>query len=416
MGITTTSGAATRLSRDQLLALARTQVAEISAQDLYDDVQPGAHTTNGSGPHTAPLVVDVREREEFVQGHIPGAVFIPRGYLELQIEQHLPQRDRPLVVYCAGGVRSLLAARSLIEMGYTNVLSLTGGYNGWKNAGFAVKVPTVLTPEQRIRYSRHTLMREVGEAGQIKLLEAKVLLIGAGGLGSPAALYLAAAGVGTVGIIDFDAVDASNLQRQILHGSKDVGRPKVDSAAERLRDLNPDVKVVGYNTPLSSENALDILREYDIVLNGSDNFPTRYLVNDACQFLKKPLVDGSIFMFEGQVTVYQPAVPEQGIEGGPCYRCLYPDPPPPGEVPSCSEAGVLGVLPGIVGSMQAVEAMKLILGVGEPLVGRLLMVDTLDMSFRTLKVRRNPECPVCGDHPTQTELIDYDQFCGFRGS
>jgi adenylyltransferase/sulfurtransferase len=301
-------------------------------------------------------------------------------------------------------------------MGYTNVVSLAGGYNGWKNAGYAVKVPTVLTPEQRNRYSRHTLLREVGEAGQIKLLEAKVLLIGAGGLGSPAALYLAAAGVGTLGIVDFDAVDLSNLQRQVLHGSKDVGRPKVDSAADRLRDLNPDIKVVGHNTSITSENALDIIREYDIVLNGSDNFPTRYLVNDACQFLKKPLVDGSIFMFEGQVTVYQPAVPEQGIEGGPCYRCLFPDPPPPGEVPSCSEAGVLGVLPGIVGSLQAVEAMKLILGVGEPLVGRLLMVDTLDMSFRTLKVKRDPECPVCGDHPTVTELIDYDQFCGFRGS
>jgi len=239
-----------------------------------------------------------------------------------------------------------------------------------------------------------------------------VLLIGAGGLGSPAAMYLAAAGVGTLGIVDFDDVDISNLQRQVLHGTKDVGRPKVESAADRLHDINPEVKVVTYGEPLASANALDIIKDFDVVLNGSDNFPTRYLVNDACQFLRKPLVDASIFMFEGQVTVYQPEIPELGIEGGPCYRCLYPDPPPPGEVPSCAEAGVLGVLPGIVGSLQALEAIKLILGVGEPLVGRLLLVDTLDMEFRTLNVPRDLACPVCGDHPTVTELIDYEQFCG----
>jgi adenylyltransferase/sulfurtransferase len=393
-----------RLNRDQLLALARQQVPEITSAELSHRL------ANGNGV----TIVDVRERDEFVQGHIPGAVFIPRGYLELQIEQHEPDRSRALVVYCAGGVRSILAARNLQEMGYSDVTSLIGGFNGWKSAGQPFKVPTVMTADQRLRYSRHTLLREVGEAGQIKLLEAKVLLIGAGGLGSPAAMYLAAAGVGTLGIVDFDTVDVSNLQRQLLHGTKDVGRPKVDSAADRIRDLNPDVTVVPYREPISSENALDIIKDFDIVINGSDNFPTRYLVNDACQFLKKPLVDGSIFMFEGQVTVYQPAIPEQGIEGGPCYRCLYPDPPPPGEVPSCSEAGVLGVLPGIVGSMQAVEAIKLILGIGEPLIGRLLMIDTLDMSFRTLKVRRNAECPVCGDHPTVTELIDYEQFCGFH--
>jgi adenylyltransferase/sulfurtransferase len=225
-------------------------------------------------------------------------------------------------------------------------------------------------------------------------------------------MYLAAAGVGTLGIIDFDVVDVSNLQRQLLHGTKDVGRPKVDSAVERLHDINPEVEAVGYRQPITSANALDIIRDYDIVINGSDNFPTRYLVNDACQFLKKPLVDGSIFMFEGQVTVYQPSVPERGIEGGPCYRCLYPDPPPPGEVPSCSEAGVLGVLPGIIGTLQALEAIKLLLGVGEPLIGRLLLVDTLEMEFRTLRAPRNRACPVCGEHPTVTELIDYDQFCG----
>jgi adenylyltransferase/sulfurtransferase len=297
-------------------------------------------------------------------------------------------------------------------MGYERVISLIGGFNSWKNAGFSFKIPTVLTEEQRIRYSRHTLLNEVGDAGQIKLLESKVLLIGAGGLGSPAALYLAAAGVGTIGIVDFDTVDQSNLQRQILHGMKDVGRPKVESAADRLGDLNPDVKVIPHREPITSDNALEIIKGYDIVLNGSDNFPTRYLVNDACQFLGKPLVDASIFMFEGQVTVYMPENNAYGYEAGPCYRCLYPDPPPPGEVPSCAEAGVLGVLPGIVGSIQAVEAIKLIIGKGDPLIGRLLMIDTLDMSFRTLRIQRNEECPVCGTHPTVTELIDYEQFCG----
>ncbi|MCB0062418.1 MAG: molybdopterin-synthase adenylyltransferase MoeB [Caldilineaceae bacterium] len=391
-----------RMNRDELLKLAKSQITEISAQDLKGRMEAGEDMT----------VVDIREREEFVQGYIPDAIFIPRGHLELQIEQHQQDREKPVVVYCAGGVRSALAARNLKEMGYENVISLIGGFNGWKNAGNDFKIPTVLTEEQRIRYSRHTLLNEVGEAGQIKLLDAKVLLIGAGGLGSPAAMYLAAAGVGTLGIVDFDTVDVSNLQRQLLHGNKDVGRPKVESARDRLLDINPDVNVIPHREPITSHNAMEIIRDYDIVLNGSDNFPTRYLVNDACQFLGKPLVDASIFMFEGQVTVYQPADASQGIEGGPCYRCLYPDPPPPGEVPSCAEAGVLGVLPGIVGSIQAIEAIKLILGIGESLVGRLLMIDTLDMTFRTLKVRRNPECPVCGENPTVTELIDYEQFCG----
>ncbi len=392
----------TRLNRDQLVQLAKSQIEEISAADLRAWLEAGQELT----------LVDIRERDEFVQGHLPGATFIPRGFLELQIEQRQPDRGQPVVIYCAGGVRSALAARNLLEMGYERVISLEGGFNGWKNAGYAVKVPRVLTDEQRIRYSRHTMLGEVGEEGQAKLLDAKVLLIGAGGLGSPAALYLAAAGVGTLGIVDFDTVDMSNLQRQVLHGMAMVGQPKVDSAAARIHDLNPDVKVIGHRVPITSDNAFDIIKDYDIVLNGSDNFPTRYLVNDACHILGKPLVDASIFMFEGQVTVYQPDQPEKGIEGGPCYRCLYPDPPPPGEVPSCAEAGVLGVLPGIVGSIQAVEAIKLILGIGEPLVGRLLMIDTLDMSFRTLNIQRDPTCPLCGDHPTVTELIDYEQFCG----
>lgn len=391
-----------RLNRDQLLQLAKSEIEEITANQVKERLDQGDQLT----------LVDIRERDEWVQGHIPDAAFVPRGFLELQIEQHQPDRSAPVVVYCAGGVRSALAARNLQEMGYENVYSLIGGFNGWKNASLPFKVPQVLTEEQRIRYSRHTILSELGEEGQIKLLESKVLLIGAGGLGSPAAIYLAAAGVGQLGIVDFDDVDVSNLQRQVLHGVSDVGRPKVDSARDRIAEINPDVKVEGYREPITSANAFDIIRGYDVVINGSDNFPTRYLVNDACQMLGIPLVDASIFMFEGQVTVYQPGHPEHGVEGGPCYRCLYPDPPPPGEVPSCAEAGVLGVLPGIVGSVQAIEAIKLIAGIGEPLIGRLLMIDTLDMSFRTLKVSRNPECPVCGDHPTVTELIDYQQFCG----
>ena len=390
-----------RLNRDQLVALAKSQIIEWSPQELKQHLDAGEKLT----------VVDIRERDEFVQGHLPSSTFIPRGHLELQIEQHQQDREAPVVIYCAGGVRSALAARNLQEMGYENVISLIGGFNGWKNAGYDFKIPTVLTEDQRIRYSRHTILSELGEAGQIKLLESKVLLIGAGGLGSPAAIYLAAAGVGTLGIVDFDTVDVSNLQRQILHGNKDVGRPKVESARDRIHDMNPDVKVIGHMEPITSANALDIIKDYDIVLNGSDNFPTRYLVNDACQFLGKPLVDASIFMFEGQVTVYDP-----NDANSPCYRCLYPDPPPPGEVPSCAEGGVLGVLPGIVGSLQAVEAIKMLAGIGEPLIGRLLMIDTLDMSFRTLKVRKNPECPVCGEHPTVTELIDYEQFCGLPSS
>jgi molybdopterin/thiamine biosynthesis adenylyltransferase/rhodanese-related sulfurtransferase len=391
-----------QLNRDQLVNLAKSQIEEMTPNQLQEKLKAGEQLT----------VVDIRERDEWVQGHIPVAHFIPRGFLELQIEQHQPDRDKPVVLYCAGGVRSALAARNLKEMGYQRVISMIGGFNGWKNASLPFKVPKVLNADQRIRYSRHTLLSEIGEAGQIKLLESSILMIGAGGLGSPAAMYLAAAGVGKLGIVDFDTVDVSNLQRQLLHGMSDVGRPKVDSARDRIKEINPDVEVVGYREPITSANALEIIRDYDLVINGSDNFPTRYLVNDACQFLGKPLVDASIFMFEGQVTVYQPSVAEQGVEGGPCYRCLYPDPPPPGEVPSCAEAGVLGVLPGIVGSIQAIEAIKMLLGTGEPLVGRLLMIDTLDMSFRTLKVQKNPECPVCGDHPTVTELIDYEQFCG----
>ncbi|MEA3335203.1 MAG: molybdopterin-synthase adenylyltransferase MoeB [Chloroflexota bacterium] len=391
-----------RLNRDQLLALARSEITETTIRELDERLQNGQ----------TPLIIDIRERDEFEQGHLPGAIFVPRGFLELRIEQFAFDRETPIVLYCAGGVRSALAARNLREMGYTDTESLVGGYSGWKNSGLSVQMPRLLTGDQKQRYSRHVLLPEVGQQGQLKLLDARVLLVGAGGLGSPAALYLAAAGVGTLGIIDFDVVDLSNLQRQILHGESWLGQPKVESAIARLNDLNPDVQVVPYQEPITSANALGIIKDYDIVLNGSDNFPTRYLVNDACHFLRKPLVDASIFMFEGQVTVYHPGSPEEGIEQGPCYRCLYPDPPPPGEVPSCAEAGVLGVLPGIVGSIQAVEAIKLILGKGESLIGRLLLFDAMDMSFHTLNVRRDSECPVCGSNPTITALIDYEQFCG----
>lgn len=384
------------VTSDQLIAKLRKEIKEIDAHELARRMQSDEDLT----------VIDVRELDEWSQGRIKGSVHIPRGFLELRVEALVPQRDQFIAVTCAGGTRSLLAARDLQELGYTNVVSVAGGFNGWKNAGYPFSKPQILNEDQRHRYSRHTIMPEVGEEGQLQLLGASVLLIGAGGLGSPAAIYLAAAGVGKIGIVDFDVVDTSNLQRQIVHRLEDVDKPKVESAARTIAQLNPDVKVIGHQTQLTSHNALDIISQYDVVINGSDNFPTRYLVNDACVLLGKKLVDGSIFRFEGQVTVYDTA------NGSPCYRCLYPDPPPPGEVPSCAEGGVLGVLPGIIGSVEAVEAIKLILGIGSPLTGRLLLYDALEAEFREVKVRKNPDCPVCGEHPTVTQLIDYEQFCG----
>lgn len=384
------------LTSDQLVARLRKEIKEINVHELHNRLQ---HEENL-------ILIDVRELDEWSQGRINGSKHIPRGFLELRIEALAPDRSQPVAITCAGGTRSLLAARDVQQLGYTNVVSVAGGFNGWKNAGYPFSIPRVLTDDQRHRYSRHTIMPEVGEEGQMKLLDASVLLIGAGGLGSPAAIYLAAAGVGKIGIVDFDVVDTSNLQRQIIHRLEDVDQPKVESAARTIAQLNPDVKVIGHRTQLTSQNAFEIIGQYDIVINGSDNFPTRYLVNDACALLGKTLVDASIFRFEGQVTVFDPA------SGGPCYRCLYPDPPPPGEVPSCAEGGVLGVLPGIIGSLEAVEAIKLILGIGEPLVGRLLLYEALEAEFREVKVRKNPDCPVCGQHPTVTELIDYEQFCG----
>src|SRR3989440_7686280 len=312
--------------------------------------------------------LDVREADEFDQGTIPGSVFIPRGNLELSVEGKIPDKDAPVIVYCAGGARSAFAAKSLTELGYRDVVSMSGGFNQWKNEGRDWITPQSLSAEQRNRYQRHLLLPEVGEAGQQKLLASSVLLLGAGGLGSPAALYLAAAGVGTLGIIDMDVVDASNLQRQILHNLDRIGERKVDSAQKTLTALNPDVDVVTYDVRLGADNILDIIDGYDVIVDGTDNFPTRYLVNDAALIKRIPVVHGSIFRFEGQATVFAPYE-------GPCYRCLIPEPPPPELAPSCAEAGVLGVLPGIVGSSHAIEAIKIVLGVGDTLAGRLLAYD-----------------------------------------
>jgi molybdopterin/thiamine biosynthesis adenylyltransferase/rhodanese-related sulfurtransferase len=351
-------------------------------------------------------LIDVREQDEIEQGIIPGAVTIPRGFLESRVEQAVPDKDARVVIYCAGGTRSAFAAKSLTELGYTNVASLAGGFNAWKDAGAPWQLPKSLTPDQRRRYSRHLLIPEVGEAGQQKLLDARVLLVGAGGLGAPAALYLAAAGVGTLGVIDADAVDDSNLQRQVIHTTDRIGQPKVESARQTIEALNPDVTVVTHQVRLTKENALDLLAQYDIILDGSDNFATRYLINDACVLLGKPNVHGSIFRFEGQATTF---VPDD--ETSPCYRCLFPEPPPPELAPSCAEAGVLGVLPGTIGMIQATEVAKLILGIGEPLIGRLLLYDALGMTFRELKIARDPDCPMCGpDAPTSLAAITYSDI------
>ncbi|HTJ82601.1 MAG TPA: molybdopterin-synthase adenylyltransferase MoeB, partial [Polyangiaceae bacterium] len=343
----------------ELIAQVRQQIRTVSLEDIKSRLEA-----------KAPMVLlDVREKDETRAGFIPGSVLVPRGFLEIQIEQKLTDKSAPIVVYCAGGTRSALAAKTLAELGYTNVESACPGFVRWKDLGYPIETPPELTDAQRDRYSRHILLPEVGEAGQAKLLASKVLLLGAGGLGSPAALYLAAAGVGTLGLVDADTVDASNLQRQILHATSRLGHAKVDSAEHALKDLNPDVRVVKHQERLTSENVDRIFEGYDVVVDGCDNFPTRYLVNDASIFHKKPVVHGSIFRFDGQVTVFDPA------GGGPCYRCLYPEPPPPHLAPSCQEAGVLGILPGVVGVIQATEAIKLLLGKGTTLAGRLLTYD-----------------------------------------
>jgi|SRR4051812_26576328 molybdopterin/thiamine biosynthesis adenylyltransferase/rhodanese-related sulfurtransferase len=376
------------------LAAVKSEITEISAQEAAARVaeQPG------------PVLIDVRERDEYEQGYIPGALHIPRGNLESRIDNAVGDRSRPVIIYCAAGNRSAYAAKTLAELGFEDVASVRGGFADWKQNGHEWKVPHTLTPQQLERYSRHTLIPEVGEEGQLKLLDSKVLLIGAGGLGSPAALYLAAAGVGTLGIIDADVVDRSNLQRQILHTEDRIGMPKVDSAEIALKALNPDVKIVKYSERLTSENVLDVIGGYDVIVDGTDNFPTRYLLNDASLVAGVPVVHGSIYQFEGSVTVYAPRV-------GPCYRCQYPEPPPPEMAPSCAEGGVLGVLPGVVGTLQATEAVKLLLGVGDPLIGRQLRYDALAMEFVELKMHRDPNCPVCSKAPEEIEFIDYEQFC-----
>ena len=349
-------------------------------------------------------ILDVREPDEHEQGAVPGAVHIPRGNLEFSVESRLTDKHAPIAVYCAGGVRSAFAAKTLQDLGYTDVASVIGGFNKWKDEGLTWTTPRTLNPDQRNRYQRHLLLPEVGDEGQLRLLDSKVLLLGAGGLGSPAALYLAAAGVGTIGIIDMDVVDASNLQRQVLHNMDRIGMRKVDSAKQTLTAINPDLNVRTYDVRLGADNVLDIIDGYDVIVDGTDNFPTRYLVNDAALVKRIPVVHGSIFRFEGQVTIFHPYV-------GPCYRCMIPEPPPAELAPSCAEAGVLGVLPGIIGSIQAIETIKLLLELGEPLVGRLLTYDSMDESFRTFKVRRDPSCPACGEDAGPIIIAEYDDLC-----
>jgi molybdopterin/thiamine biosynthesis adenylyltransferase len=355
------------------------------------------------------VIIDVREVGEHAQGAIPGAHLLPRGVLERDIGTVAPDTTQRLVLYCAGGDRSALAALSLMEMGYSYVASMAGGFDRWKAEGRAWRTGEGLTADQRERYSRHVLLPEVGEKGQTRLLDSKALIIGAGGLGSPAALYLAAAGVGTIGIVDYDTVDATNLQRQVLHNLDRVGMSKTDSARETLSALNPDVKVVTHNERLGAGNVMRIMTGYDVVVDGGDNFPTRYLVNDASLHLRVPVVHGSIFRFEGQVSVFDPYQ-------GPCYRCLFPEPPPPELAPSCAEAGVLGVLPGVIGSIEAMEAIKLLLDIGEPLTGRLLIYDALEEDFSTVNVGRDPTCPACADSEMPPMLVEYDQTCRPAGN
>ena len=382
---------------DELVDRVKSQIREVQPDVVKARQERGASFT----------LIDVRERDEFVEGHLPNAMFIPRGLLDLRIEETVANRDQPIVLYCAAGTRSALAARTLHELGYANVESMAGGFTAWKQRGYRFEIPRALTPEQVSRYSRHLLVPEVGEAGQHKLLDARVLVLGAGGLGSPAALYLAAAGVGTLGIVDDDVVDRSNLQRQVLHTDKRVGTPKVESAEETISALNPDVVVAKHQVRLTSENVLEIFDGYDVVVDGGDNFPTRYLLNDACVHLGIPNVHGSVYRFEGQVTTF--------IAGnGPCYRCLYPQPPPPAFAPSCQEAGVLGVIPGIVGLLQALEVVKLLLQIGTPLNGRLLTFDGLRTEFRELRLRRDRACPTCGDDAKFEGFADYDELCGVK--
>jgi molybdopterin/thiamine biosynthesis adenylyltransferase/molybdopterin converting factor small subunit len=388
-------------AKDQWLAQLRAEIPAVHPREALELQRAGA------------VLLDVREPDEIAAGTPEGALPLGRSYLEFRVEEAVPDKERTLVVFCAVGLRSLFAAEGLRRLGYRDVRNLDGGFNRWKDEGIPFEVPRMLDANARERYARHLTMPEVGESGQLRLLDSKVLLIGAGGLGSPAGLYLAAAGVGTLGIVDHDVVDRSNLQRQILHTDARVGRPKVESAREAILSLNPSVKVVGHETRLDSGNVEALLSGYDLVVDGSDNFPTRYLVNDACVKLGIPNVHGAVYRFEGQVTVFWPAY---GKRRGPCYRCLYPEPPPPDMAPSCAEAGVLGVLPGVIGLLEAVEAVKILLDTGDPLVGRLLYYDALRASFIELKLKRDPACRYCADPARFPGYVDYEAFCATAGA
>jgi molybdopterin/thiamine biosynthesis adenylyltransferase len=389
-----------------LIRQIKSQITEVDPGEVHELISNG---------HNGYVVVDVREQHEFEQSHLPGAVHVPRGHLESRVEGAAPDKSERVITYCASGQRSALAANTMLkELGYENVESMTGGITLWKDRGYDVEVPKALSPEQRERYSRHILIPEIGLEGQTKLLEAKVLLLGAGGLGSPAALYLAAAGVGTLGIVDNDVVDLSNLQRQVAHSNDRIGTPKVDSAETAIKEINPDVNVVKYQTRLDASNIMEIIEGYDVIIDGVDNFPTRYLLNDATVRLDIPVVSASILGFDGQLSVFKP-------HDGPCYRCLYPTPPPAELAPSCGANGVLGVLPGTMGLLQSTEVIKLIVGSGEPLIGRLLLYDALAASFTELKVRRDPDCPVCSRDPSEISddemgvFPDYEAFCAAAG-
>ena len=379
------------------------RMAELKS--VIPDVEPDeAHKLMAEGA----LLVDVREADEIANGSPAAALRIGRGYLELRIEDSVPDKDKALIVMCAGGVRSLFAAEALRQLGYNNVSNLAGGFNSWKNQGLDFDIPRGLSADAKERYSRHLLLPEVGEEGQLKLLDSKVLLIGAGGLGSPCALYLAAAGVGTLGLVDMDVVDRSNLQRQIIHTEARVGTSKVASARESIEQLNPDVKVVAYETRLDASNVEEIFSAYDVIIDGTDNLPTRYLVNDACVKMGKPNVHGAVYRFEGQLTVFWPASPNNSSG---CYRCMFPNPPDASAAPSCSEIGVLGILPGVMGLLQATEALKILLNMGEPLLGKMLYYDALRSSFSEFKLRKNPACPHCGGQGDFPGYEEYAQVC-----
>jgi molybdopterin/thiamine biosynthesis adenylyltransferase/rhodanese-related sulfurtransferase len=391
------------VSSAELLRQIKSRIDEVDPSEVKELVGEGV------------AIVDVRGSEEFATGHLPGAKSIPRGHLESRIESAVPDRSAQVILYCASGQRSAYAARTLVEdMGYEHVRSMTGGITLWKDRGYEVEIPRALSAEQRDRYSRHLLIPEIGVEGQQKLLDAKVLLLGAGGLGSPTALYLAAAGVGTLGIVDDDEVDLSNLQRQVIHNTQRVGTPKVDSAEESIQALNPDVKVIKYPVRIDASNIMEIIDGYDVIVDGVDNFPTRYLLNDATVRLQIPVVSASILGFDGQLSVFKPYE-------GPCYRCLFREPPPAELAPSCGANGVLGVLPGTMGLLQATEVVKLILGIGEPAIGRLLLYDALGATLTEVKVHRDPECPICSRAPDEIRddelgvFPDYEAFCAAAG-